>query len=152
VDNERFCVEQIDHVEFFVPDRYEAADWYERVLGLRVVGAFEHWAKDSGGPLMISPDGGNSKLALFEGTPQGTRPTSGYHLVAFRVGAQAFVDFLRRSREFDLRGPKGDALGPDSAVDHGQAFSAYFVDPYGHRLELTTYEYDGAAALLKGLT
>lgn len=25
-----FRVEQIDHVELFVPDRYEAAEWYGR--------------------------------------------------------------------------------------------------------------------------
>ena len=29
-----FTVLQIDHVELFVPDRYEAARWYERTLGL----------------------------------------------------------------------------------------------------------------------
>ena len=57
---------QIDHVELFVPDRYEAARWYERVLGLRVVPEFEPWAT-GGGPLMISTDEGNTKLALFEG-------------------------------------------------------------------------------------
>ena len=32
-----FKVLQIDHVELFVPDRYEAARWYERTLGLQVV-------------------------------------------------------------------------------------------------------------------
>lgn len=32
-----FKVLQIDHVELFVPDRYEAARWYERVLGLEPV-------------------------------------------------------------------------------------------------------------------
>ena len=34
-----FRVLQIDHVELFVPDRQEAADWYCRVLGLQVVQA-----------------------------------------------------------------------------------------------------------------
>jgi hypothetical protein len=34
---------------------------------------------------MISPDGGRSKLALFEGNPQGSRTTAGFHRVAFRV-------------------------------------------------------------------
>ena len=28
---------QIDHVELFVPDRYEAAGWYQRVLGLEIL-------------------------------------------------------------------------------------------------------------------
>jgi hypothetical protein len=27
------------------------------------------------------------------------------------------------------------------AVDHGLAFSIYFCDPYGNRLEVTTYDH-----------
>ena len=69
-----FKVLQIDHVELFVPDRYEAARWYERTLGLQVVPECEPWAVD-GGPLMISSDGGSTKLALFEGQPAPERST-----------------------------------------------------------------------------
>jgi catechol 2,3-dioxygenase-like lactoylglutathione lyase family enzyme len=47
-----FRVLQIDHVELFVPDRHEAARWYERVLGLQIVPEYEPWAT-GGGPLMI---------------------------------------------------------------------------------------------------
>ena len=63
----RFRVLQIDHVELFVPDRREAADWYQRILGLEVVPEYQEWAAVPGGPLMISSDDGNTKLALFEG-------------------------------------------------------------------------------------
>jgi hypothetical protein len=28
-----------------------------------------------------------------------------------------------------------------AAVDHDQAFSIYFSDPFGHRLEVTTYDH-----------
>jgi catechol 2,3-dioxygenase-like lactoylglutathione lyase family enzyme len=45
---------QLDHVELFVPDRYEAARWYQRVLGLEIVREYEEWAADPRGPLMIS--------------------------------------------------------------------------------------------------
>ncbi len=38
--DDSFRVSQIDHVELFVPDRHEAADWYGRVLGLRIVRRF----------------------------------------------------------------------------------------------------------------
>lgn len=34
----------LDHVEFFVPDRVQAAEWYERVLGCRPVPGSEQWA------------------------------------------------------------------------------------------------------------
>ena len=116
----------IDHVELFVPDRREAARWYRETLGLEILADFEFWAEDPGGPLMISPDGGGTKLALFTGEPRGERATAGYHRVAFRVDASTCVDHLARLKA--------------EAVDHEQAFSCYFTDPWGHRLEITTYE------------
>ena len=72
-----FRVSQIDHVEMFVPDRVEAARWYHEVLGLAVLRDFEDWAQDRHGPLMISSDDGNTKLALFEGRPAGSSDTEG---------------------------------------------------------------------------
>lgn len=136
-----FQVDQIDHVEVFVPDRRAAAEWYHRVLGLRVLPEHEHWAGDPRGPLMISSDGGSTKIALFEGQPQGARETAGFHLVAFRVGAENFFRFLARLGELDLVDHRGQKVTPASVRDHDAAFSLYFNDPYGHRLELTTYEY-----------
>jgi hypothetical protein len=43
---------------------------------------------------------------------------------------------------------RGQPVTRDSAVDHSAAFSIYFSDPYGHRLELTTYQYEQAKKLL----
>jgi len=63
----------IDHVELIVPDRHAAAAWYENVLGLTIVPGTEDWARNSGGPLMISGDGGRVCLALFR------RPASRLH-------------------------------------------------------------------------
>ena len=133
---------QIDHVELFVPDRREAAKWYQQVLGLEVVPEYEHWASDPHGPLMISSDGGDTKLALFEGTPQGSRETAGFHLVAFRVDAAGFVGFLKRLAELELMNHRGQQVTADLVSDHAAAWSIYFNDPYGHRLEVTTYDYD----------
>jgi catechol 2,3-dioxygenase-like lactoylglutathione lyase family enzyme len=89
---------------------------------------------------MISSDGGNTKLALFEGLPQARRPTAGFHLVAFRVDGPRFLEFLERLDALDLTDQLGQPVTRDGAVDHQQAFSLYFCDPYGHRLELTTYD------------
>ncbi|HUR19912.1 MAG TPA: VOC family protein [Vicinamibacterales bacterium] len=139
---------QIDHVELFVPDRHEAAKWYQRVLGLVVVPEYEHWADDPRGPLMISSDGGNTKLALFEGTPQGSRETAGFHIVAFRVDATNFVSFLNRLTTMELTNHCGDRVTAAAVADHAGAWSIYFCDPFGHRLELTTYEYEQVKALL----
>jgi len=141
---------QIDHVELFGPDRYEAARWYERVLGLRVVPEFEPWAT-GGGPLMISTDEGNTKLALFEGTPAPPQPrTAAFHRVAFRVTSEGFNEFLSRLPEFRLTDAKDQPVTRKSVVDHQKAYSIYFTDPYGHLLELTTYDYAATTRALSG--
>jgi catechol 2,3-dioxygenase-like lactoylglutathione lyase family enzyme len=142
-----FKVLQIDHVELFVPDRYEAARWYEHALGLQVVPECEPWAA-GGGPLMISSDGGSTKLALFEGQPAPTAQTAAFRRVAFRVNAGGFAEFLRRLPELALTSSRQQPVTADSVVDHQQAYSIYFDDPWGHLLEVTTYDYDETAAWL----
>jgi catechol 2,3-dioxygenase-like lactoylglutathione lyase family enzyme len=111
------------------------------VLGLEVLAEHEDWAEDPQGPLMISSDGGRTMLALFTGEPQAGRPTAGFHRVAFRVSGAAFLAFrdrLQRLREVEavLR-------------DHDKAWSLYFSDPWGHRLEITTYDHAVAAERLR---
>lgn len=145
-----FKVLQIDHVELFVPDRYDAAQWYERVLGLQIVPGFEGWAT-GGGPLMISTEQGNTKLALFEGQPTPSAETAAFRRVAFAVTGEGFVEFLRRLSVIELLDARGHRLTPDAVVDHRQAYSIYFVDPYGHLLEVTTYDHDHVSAALKVL-
>ena len=126
----------LDHVELFVPDRVQAASWYERVLGCRPIAGTEEWAHHPQGPLMVSPDGGRTKLALFAGEPQGDRPTAGFHRVAFRLGGAEWLAFVDRLTGLGV----GDGNAGPRIVDHGAAWSAYFTDPFGHRLEVTTYE------------
>jgi catechol 2,3-dioxygenase-like lactoylglutathione lyase family enzyme len=133
---------QIDHVEFFVPDRFEAATWYRDVLGLEIIESYRFWSDDPRGPLMISSDGGRTKLALFTGPPQYGRETAGFYLVAFRVEGPAFLAFLNRLPALGLRNYRGETLTSRSFSDHELAFSVYFVDPWGHRLEVTTYDHD----------
>jgi catechol 2,3-dioxygenase-like lactoylglutathione lyase family enzyme len=143
MNNNPFRVQQIDHVEFFVPDQYEAAEWYRGVLGLEVVSRFEAWAAN--GPLMITTAAGETKLALFRGEPRGDRPTAGFHRVAFRVDGEGFARFLELLDDTDIRNRDGGRLTAEQVVDHGLSWSIYFVDPYGHLLEVTTYDYDAVA-------
>lgn len=145
-----FRASQIDHVELFVPDRYEAAEWYKGTLGLDVVPEYQDWANDPRGPLMISSDGGSTKLALFAGQPQGSGTASGCHLVAFRVDANGFLEFVQRLSDRPLLDHHRRPVTADSIIDHKKAYSVYFADPYGHRLELTTYDYEATRAALKG--
>jgi hypothetical protein len=60
--------------------------------------------------------------------------------VAFRVDGDGFLAFLDRLDSLALTDQRGQPVSRDQAVDHDQAFSLYFCDPYGHRLELTTYD------------
>jgi catechol 2,3-dioxygenase-like lactoylglutathione lyase family enzyme len=144
-----FRVSQLDHVEVFVPDRYEAAEWYRRTLGLDIVPRYQKWAANPRGPLMISSDDGSTKLALFEGQPQESGQTSGWHLVAFRVDADGFLEFVTRLADRPLMDDQRRTVTVESVVDHEEAYSVYFSDPYGNRLELTTYDYEATRA---GLT
>lgn len=137
-------VERLDHVELFVPDRREAAEWYERTLGLRAVPETERWAADPQGPLMVTTQQAGTKLALFEGPPQGSAKTAGFHRVAFRVSGASFAEFLSRLDELRLTDEHGRSVTRDMVVDHDLALSVYFCDPYGHRLEITTYDHDVA--------
>jgi catechol 2,3-dioxygenase-like lactoylglutathione lyase family enzyme len=145
-----FRVLQIDHVELFVPNRREAARWYQQALGLQVVPEYQNWEEDPRGPLMISSDGGNTKLALFEGDPQRDRPTAGFHLVAFRVDAAGFKQFVDRLHDLRLTDHRGRPVTRELVADHDKAYSIYFNDPYGHRLEVTTYDYEAARSALSG--
>lgn len=134
-----FRVDGIDHVALTVPDRYEAAQWYSDVLGLDVLEEYEMWA-DRGGPLVVSSDGGRTMLALFDGSSGEPGPR---HL-AFRTDGTGFIDFVDRLDGID----DVDAAGREDVVDHDLSFSVYFSDPYGHRFEVTTYDYDHVAANL----
>lgn len=145
-----FKVLQIDHVELFVPDRYEAARWYEQVLGLQIVPECEAWAA-GGGPLMISSDEGSTKLALFEGKPDASTQSAAFRRVAFRVTADGFTEFLQRLPDLRLVDSRGRGVTRESVVDHQQAHSIYFNDPWTHQLELTTYDYAATSERLRSL-
>lgn len=135
-----FQVQQIDHVELFVPDQYEAANWYAEVLGLQIIPEFEFWASD--GPLMLATASHGTMLALFQGEPKGSRPTAGHHRVAFRVDGPGFSHFLSRLDEIVVYNQLNERLTRQHVVDHDLSWSIYFCDPYGHLYEITSYDYE----------
>jgi catechol 2,3-dioxygenase-like lactoylglutathione lyase family enzyme len=126
----------LDHVELFVPDREQAADWYAKVFGCQRIAGTESWAQHPQGPLMLTPDGGRTKLALFTGEPPGSRPTAGFHRVAFRLGGEEWLAFVARVNELGL----AEGRNVPRVTDHTIAWSVYFSDPFGHNLEVTTYD------------
>lgn len=131
----------IDHVELLVPDRAAAAAWYQDILGMQPVAGTEQWARDSGGPLMISGDGGRTCLALFQGPPTDATTQDGFRRVAFRVTGAEFVAFVEHGRRLGLK--------PMAVQDHTTAISVYFSDPWGHDLEVTTGDHEEGRAAVR---
>jgi len=144
-----FRVQQIDHVELFVPDMGAALAWYRDVLGLEPVAKTWAWA-EAGEPHMLSSDGGATMLALFHGEGPGERDIVGHNRVAFRVDAAGFMAFLDHIENFDVPNRHGERLTRADVVDHDLAWSIYFNDPWGNRYEVTSYDYDEIRAALAG--
>ena len=142
----QFKVAQLDHVHVYVADRAAAAAWYQRVLGLEAVAEFASWAADPDGPLTISPDGGNTELALFQ--RPNLAPPEHRATIAFRVDGAGFLAFLARLPEHPVYEREGRPVTARDVVDHEQSFSIYFCDPDGNPYELTTYDYAEVAAKL----
>ena len=134
-------VEQIDHIELVVPSRRDAARWYGDVLGLSVVKEFEFWSENPNGPLMIETASGQTRIALFRGEQQGSKSGTGFHLLAFRTSAKAFLDFLNQLESLALVDASGNTVDRRSVRDHQLAFSVYFCDPWKNEIEITSYEH-----------
>ena len=144
----QFSIDQIDHIELVVPSRFQAADWYGRVLGLAKVSDYEFWSKDPHGPLMIATPSGDTKIALFRGESKGSKPGTGYHLLAFRANAEKFLLFLNQLNSLKLIDRNGNKVVPESISDHSLAFSIYFCDPWQNEIEITTYDHEAVRASL----
>ena len=143
--SDAFAVDGIDHVELYVSDREDAADWYERVLGVVPDEEFEQWWRSETGPLVLTPEGGTTKLALFEHASPTTGAGVSPHRVAFRVDGAGFLAFLDRLEDLDLVDREGEVVTEADVVDHDISYSIYFADPDGNPLEVTTYDYEDVA-------
>ena len=64
------------------------------------------------------------------------------------MDADGFMAFLGRLPALRLTDHHGREVTRELAVDHDRAFSLYFSDPWGHHLELTTYEHEAVRAAL----
>jgi catechol 2,3-dioxygenase-like lactoylglutathione lyase family enzyme len=139
-------IQRIDHIKVSVPDRHDAAAWYERVFGLKILHgpAWDAAAAMPDGPLFLGTgdalDG--PKLALLEGEPLGEHPPIGLTRASFGVPAESFLSFLDRLDELALIDEKGKRVTRADLVDQWIAWSLYFNDPYGNRYELLTYDYE----------
>lgn len=121
----------IDHVHLNVSRRDQAADWYQQVLGFRVVAKLLFWATPAG-PLTLEDSSGRIHLALFE------RPDAvACSALAFGASGEAFVHWHRHLRGYGLQ---------VRMSDHKVSWSLYFYDPDNNQHEISTFDYDTVAA------
>lgn len=132
-------VDHIDHVALDVADAEASAAWYSDLLGVAPLDGFASWAAGSG-PLVISSDDGHTMLALFETDADEYAPRH----IAFRTDGPGLLAFADRLADE----PSVDCRGREAIVDHRLSWSIYFDDPDGHRLEITTYDYEYVAERL----
>ena len=118
-------LDTLDHVHIEVPDKQQAAAWYREHLGFEIIPALRHWDVP-GGPLTIGR--GDMHLALFAASDY--QPL---HALAFRCPADAFLEWKEVLTEKGLL---------ERCTDHGEAWSLYFRDPFGHRHEITCYDHE----------
>ena len=111
---------ELSHVGLYVTDMNRMRDFYTGLLGFKVM--------DAGGRLtFLSKDPkDHHQIVLVSGREQGTRST--VNQITFRV---ASIKEVRAMHDLAVAN-KVDGVDP---VDHGNAWSVYFMDPEGNRIE-----------------
>jgi catechol 2,3-dioxygenase len=116
---------ELSHVGIFVTDMDRMRDFYTQLLGFKVMdsGALRQGVRLT----FLSKDAkDHHQIVLVSGREPGTRST--INQITFRV---ASIKEVRAMHDL-LVARKVDGIDP---VDHGNAWSVYFLDPEGNRLE-----------------
>jgi catechol 2,3-dioxygenase-like lactoylglutathione lyase family enzyme len=116
----------LSHIGLWVTDMDRMREFYTRLLGFKVMDEGE---LRSGGPRLtfLSKDPkDHHQIVLVTGREKGTRST--VNQITFRVAS------LKEVRAMHDLAVANRVEGVDP-VDHGNAWSVYFLDPEGNRLE-----------------
>lgn len=145
--------QSLHHTAYVTHDTAATVDFYTRILGMPLISAvIDGEVPSTGDPwpyihLFFEMQDG-STIAFFEtlGLPEPSAPSHAaydvFNHLALNAGSRRMVDtWVKRLRDLDV-----EVLGP---VDHGIIYSAYFRDPNGLRLELTTDTEDWKAHAAK---
>jgi catechol 2,3-dioxygenase len=117
---------RFSHVGLYVTDMARMADFYSRVLGFAVTDRGK--LGDAILTFLSRDPRDHHQIVLVEGRPPGL-PDRIVNQVSFRVDSLAELQrFYRR-----IRGEQPRELAP---VTHGNAWSVYFRDPEGNRIEV----------------
>lgn len=117
----------IDHIHLYVPNKQQAADWYNKTLGFRIVESLLSWNTEQG-PLTIEDQSGQIHLALFQ--RENYSPSTA---IAFKASGKEFLEWKDYLEENALL---------QRCTDHCHSWSLYFLDPFRHLHEITTYDVD----------
>jgi catechol 2,3-dioxygenase len=117
---------RFSHVGLYVVDMARMVDFYSRVLGFAVT---DRGLLGTATLTFLSRDpSDHHQIVLVEGRPPGL-PDRIVNQVSFRVDTLAELQrFYRRIR--------GEPVGELAPVTHGNAWSVYFRDPEGNRIEV----------------
>ncbi len=119
---------RFSHVGLFVMEMARMADFYTRVLGFAVTD--EGKLGESRLTFLSRDPADHHQIVLVEGRPEGL-PDRIVNQVSFRLDSLADLQrFHRRVRDEGAR--------ELVAVSHGNAWSIYFRDPEGNRIEVFT--------------
>ncbi|HEV2546635.1 MAG TPA: VOC family protein [Stellaceae bacterium] len=119
---------RFSHVGLFVTEMARMADFYTRVLGFAVTD--EGKLGESRLTFLSRDPADHHQIVLVEGRPEGL-PDRIVNQISFRLSSLADLQrFYRRVRE--------EAPRELVAVSHGNAWSIYFRDPEGNRIEVFT--------------
>ena len=122
-----------DHIALVVPDLVEAERWYVEVLGAEVVGRY-NWGGDTSHPVGPHEDIrlGKDVLSLFHGDPTRTQP----RLIHYAFNCRNMDELGTWKAHLESNGVA--LRGPMAHSGFG-AVSIYFDDPWGYKLEITTW-------------
>jgi len=116
---------EISHIGIYVTDIAKMRDFYTRILGFKVMDSGE--MKNGQHLTFLSKDPrDHHQIVLVSGRDKGTPST--INQLTFRVASVKEVRFMHDL----LARNKVEGIDP---VDHGNAWSVYFRDPEGNRLE-----------------
>lgn len=137
-----------DHIAFSVPNLVEAEKWYVEVLGAEVISRY-NWGGDTAHPVPPHEDIrlGAHVVSLFLGEPLEAAPPPRLFHYAWNCRSMEELDTWRAhlgSHNVPMRGPM--------AHPGFGAVSLYFNDPWGTRLEITTWLADYETAEKEALS
>ncbi|HET7596614.1 MAG TPA: VOC family protein [Burkholderiales bacterium] len=116
---------ELSHIGLFVTDMDRVRDFYTGLLGYRVMDAGE--VRSGVRLTFLSKDPrDHHQIVLVTGREKGTRST--VNQITYRVAS------LKEVRAMYEVAVANNVEGVDP-VDHGNAWSVYFLDPEGNRLE-----------------